>query len=146
MDNDFRYLLRVRFSECDGQNVVFNARYVEYVDVAVTEYMRHMWGDHKEVLASGTDSQVVNVNVSWKQSASFDDVLVISLKTAKLGNSSFTLVAEFRNYETDELIANAEVVYVMVSAGDHKKMTIPQHLREQLECGAPGVVVNHAGV
>ena len=36
----FRYYLRVRYSECDAQKVVFNGRYGEYVDLAVTEYMR----------------------------------------------------------------------------------------------------------
>jgi acyl-CoA thioester hydrolase len=36
----FRYYLRVRYSECDSQKVVFNARYGEYVDLAVTEYVR----------------------------------------------------------------------------------------------------------
>jgi acyl-CoA thioesterase FadM len=35
-------LVRVRFAECDAQNVVFNARYGDYVDVAVSEYYREV--------------------------------------------------------------------------------------------------------
>jgi acyl-CoA thioester hydrolase len=38
--NPFRYYLRVRYSECDAQKIVFNARYGEYVDLAVSEFMR----------------------------------------------------------------------------------------------------------
>jgi len=36
----FRLLLRVRYGECDAQQVVFNARYGDYVDVAATEFYR----------------------------------------------------------------------------------------------------------
>src|SRR5262245_38413749 len=34
----FRFLLRVRYGEVDAQKVVFNARWGDYVDLAVTEY------------------------------------------------------------------------------------------------------------
>ena len=34
----FSTRLRVRYAEIDGQRVVFNSRYLEYADVAATEY------------------------------------------------------------------------------------------------------------
>jgi len=39
---DFRFLhrLRVRWAEVDMQKIVFNAHYLMYFDVAVTEYWR----------------------------------------------------------------------------------------------------------
>ena len=40
----FRLLLRVRYGECDAQQVVFNARYGDYVDVAATEFYRAVFG------------------------------------------------------------------------------------------------------
>jgi len=33
MKEEFCYLLRVRYAECDAQKVVFNAKYVEYIDM-----------------------------------------------------------------------------------------------------------------
>ena len=33
----FRLRLRVRYNECDAQGIVFNARWVDYVDIAVGE-------------------------------------------------------------------------------------------------------------
>jgi acyl-CoA thioester hydrolase len=33
-------LLRVRFSEVDAQGLVFNSRYLEYIDAGFTEFMR----------------------------------------------------------------------------------------------------------
>jgi acyl-CoA thioesterase FadM len=40
----FRYLLRVRYGECDAQKIVYNARYGDYVDLAATEFLRAIWG------------------------------------------------------------------------------------------------------
>ena len=33
-----RVLIRVRYGECDAQGVLFNARYMDLVDVAFTEF------------------------------------------------------------------------------------------------------------
>jgi len=129
--NNFRYLLRVRYSECDAQKVVFNGKYAEYVDIAATEFTRAIWGNYDDVLAMGVDCQVVNLTISWQAPSSF---------------SSYTLAFEISNYETGLKIASAEVVYVMVSATEYSKMAIPEGLKLKLEKGAPNRVVNHSGV
>ena len=36
--------LRVRYGECDAQGIVFNANYVAYFDVAITELWRDTVG------------------------------------------------------------------------------------------------------
>jgi acyl-CoA thioester hydrolase len=38
-DFAFFYPLRVRWSEVDPQNIVFNPNYLVYADIAMTEYM-----------------------------------------------------------------------------------------------------------
>ena len=35
----FRYYTRVRYQDCDSQHVVFNARYGDYIDLAITEFL-----------------------------------------------------------------------------------------------------------
>jgi hypothetical protein len=40
MAGPFCYYLRVRYSECDPQKVVFNSRYSDYVDTASTEFFK----------------------------------------------------------------------------------------------------------
>lgn len=142
---EFTHLLRVRYSDCDAQKVVFNGKYAEFIDVAATEFTRHIWGHYNDVLAMGVDSQVVNLNISWKASSSFDDVLAISVKAGHIGNTSYCLEFEISNFETQELVATAEIIYVLVSATEFTKMPIPENLRNKLEQGAPGVVVDHAG-
>ena len=36
VEDQFTLLLRVRYGECDAQEVVFNARYADYIDIAMT--------------------------------------------------------------------------------------------------------------
>ncbi len=142
---DFTHLLRVRYSDCDAQKVVFNGKYAEFIDVAATEFTRHTWGAYNQVLAMGIDSQVVNLNISWRASSRFDDVLAISVKAGHIGNTSYRLDFEITQFSTQELVATAEIVYVMVSATEFNKTPIPENLKQKLEQGAPGVVVDHAG-
>ncbi|MBU8789238.1 hypothetical protein KM885_00395 [Oceanobacillus caeni] len=42
MDYQFSHRLRVRYSEIDGQKVVYNSHYLTYIDVAVTEYFEQV--------------------------------------------------------------------------------------------------------
>jgi len=145
MDKDFCYLLRVRYAECDAQKVVFNGRYVDYIDVAMTEFTRVIWGDYNDVVAAGIDYQVVNVSVDWKAPAHFDNVLAITIKADHIGTTSFSLSVHFYSHDNTTLIASAKIVYVMVSTAQHIKTAIPDDMRLALEKGAPNVTIDHAG-
>ncbi len=146
MTNDFCYLLHVRYAECDAQKVVFNARYADYADIAVGEFSKAIWGSYQDLLAIGIDNQVISYSINWSAPARFDDVLAITVKPNKVGNTSYSLHVDFYNYDTQVKIASAEIVNVMVSASDHKKMIIPENMRQQFESGARGVEIDHAGV
>ncbi len=145
MRDEFCHLLRVRYSECDAQKVVFNGRYVDYIDIAVTEFLRVIWGNYDDMLSKGIDSQVVKLSINWKAPAHFDDVIAITVKSIRIGSSSYTLQVDFYNHKTAVDIASAEITYVMVSAGEHKKMEIPKDMRKKLAEGSPGKRIDHAG-
>ena len=145
MTQPFRLLLRVRYGECDAQQVVFNARYGDYVDVAATEFYRAVFGSYQALLEQGLDSQVVRMVTDWSAPARFDDVLQLEVSTLRLGNSSFALQVDIRRQADQAAIARAEVTYVMVDAQAFTKTPIPEAIRAQLERGAPDVTVNQAG-
>lgn len=145
MEEGFTHLLRVRYSECDAQKVVFNAKYIEYIDVAVTEYMRSLFGGYNRLLEMGLDNQVVALHVDWKASARFDDVIAIGIRTQAIGNTSFQLKLTFVNNQSKETIATADITYVMVSTDTYQKTPVPAQLRALLNSGGAGVISNHAG-
>lgn len=146
MSSAFQMLLRVRYGECDAQQVVFNPRYADYVDVAVTEYYRALFGGYQYFLDRGLDCQVVNLQIQWKSSARFDDVLSLSIEQKHLGSTSYSLSVQIKHQSENRLVADAEIVYVMVDAKTFEKVSIPDDIRQKLDCDALGCVVNQAGV
>ena len=119
---------------------------MEYIDVAFTEFTRVIWGDYNDILSSGIDSQVVSLNIDWISPSYFDDVLSIKVKAVHIGKTSYTLQVDFTNHASGSKIASAKIVYVMVSAIEHKKIQIPEKFKLQLSHGAPGVISDHAGI
>ena len=145
MPQPFCFRFRVRYNECDAQQVVFNARYGDYVDLAMTEFMRAMGCDYNQLLAQGLDNQVVKLTTEWQSSARFDDVLNAFVSVKQLGNTSFTLEAEILHADDGRAIASSQAVYVMMTTEPFAKTPVPDDLRELLQTGAPGVVVDQSG-
>lgn len=139
----FRFLFRVRYGECDAQKVVFNARWGDYVDVAITELARTIWGPI-DGSPYGLDYRLVRQVLEWRAPARFDDVLEARIRAVKLGTTSFTVATEFRRHGEDAVLVTAETVYVVTDEHGQKR-PIPDAHRAALERGAPGVVVDHAG-
>ncbi len=145
MTDNFKVFIRVRYAECDAQQVVFNARYADYADLAVTEYLRALFGSYQRLLDQGIDTQVVRLAIDWKASARFDDILEIGMETSHIGNSSYTLRLQFSDKQSRREIAIAEIVYVMVTPVEHRKKAIPAFYREALQAGAKGKAVDYSG-
>jgi acyl-CoA thioester hydrolase len=141
----FRLFLRVRYSECDAQGIVFNARYGEYMDVAACEYSRAVFGG-VDGTTTGIDWRLVRQVTEWKAPARFDDVLEIAVSTRRVGTTSFTLSSVFCRHPGGPVLAEIETVYVVVDPGRGEKRPIPERHRGALERGAPGVRVDFAGV
>lgn len=144
MPQPFRYYLRVRYAECDAQKVVFNAHYGHYLDLASLELFRAL-GLANQMVNGPLDYQLVKQTIEWKAPARFDQVVEISLRAARLGNTSFTLAAEFRIAGQEAVIATAETVYVLVDAATLAKTTIPPDVRQALTRSAEGMHIDHAG-
>jgi acyl-CoA thioester hydrolase len=141
----FRFRFRVRYAECDAQSVVFNARYADYVDISVNEYIRTLFGDYQQLLDQDLDIQVVSLNLNYRAPAKFDDVLEAQITAGRIGNTSFTLHLAFHRHGDDTLVAEADITYVLIRPSEMAKTPVPDSIRELLEEGAPGVLVSHAG-
>ncbi|AFZ68210.1 acyl-CoA thioesterase [Deinococcus peraridilitoris] len=140
----FRYLLRVRYSECDAQKVVFNARYGEYIDLATTELMRAV--GFGEALGSGElDYQLVKQVIEWNAPAQFDQVLELSVWAEHLGTTSFTLRTDIRIAGQERVICSAQTVNVQVDGQTLTKKPLSPELRSALQSGAAGRSTDHAG-
>ena len=138
----FRYYLRVRYDECDAQKVVFNARYGVYTDLAVGEFFRAL-GYGEQMVSGELDYQLVKQTTEWKAPARYDDVLEATVRTVKLGTTSFVLGVTFRIAGKPDPIARVETVYVLVDHATLAKRALPDDLRAALERGVEAVT-DHA--
>lgn len=141
----FRYRFRVRYNECDAQRVVFNARYADYVDLAMTEFMRALGCGYVDLLARGLDNQVVRLVLDWRAPARFDDVLEARVRVARLGRTSFTLAHEIAHADSGDLLCIAEAVYVLMTTEPFAKTPLPDDLRAALADGAGGALIDQSG-
>ncbi len=144
MTEPFRYLLRVRYGECDAQGIVFNARWGEYVDLAAGEYTRALFGAADPV-ATDFDVRLVKQVMEWRASARFDEVLELRVRTLRIGTTSYATATEVHRFSDRRHLADCETIYVSVELGSATKRSIPPRHRALLEAGARGVVVDHAG-
>ena len=81
----------MRYSEIDGQGVVFNAHYLTYFDTTITEYFRALGYDqYADAKQTGEDFHVVKSVIEYKAPVRFDEQLDVGARVARIGNSSLT--------------------------------------------------------
>ena len=117
LPSDFTFLhpLRVRWSECDAQQIVFNANYFLYYDIAIWEWTRALgyagWAAAPEFITAHAEAD-------FKAPAKFDDDLQIGMRCARLGSKSMDIAGAI--FRGDALLNVGKLVYVQVNNGTHE--------------------------
>jgi acyl-CoA thioester hydrolase len=128
----FAHELRVRYGECDPQGIVFNANYLLYFDVAVTELWREALGGWHAMVERGVDVVVAEANLRFRAPARFDDVIAVGARVASFGTTSLKLDLDIRR--DGELLVEGWLRQVFVDANTWAKTEIPGWAREALGC------------
>jgi acyl-CoA thioester hydrolase len=128
LSEPFRHRLRVRYNECDPQGIVFNANYLTYFDITITELWREAMGSWMEVVASGADMVVAEVGIRYRNALRFDDEFEVAASIARLGKTSMTvsLVVE----RDGDRVVEGEIRYVAIDPKAGAKTPIPDKIRE----------------
>jgi acyl-CoA thioester hydrolase len=126
----FSHTLRARYAECDIQGVVFNAHYLAYFDISMTELWRAAFGGYNEMLARGLDMVVGEARLRFRGAARFDDELQVSVAITELGKTSIHSL--HRISRNNELLVEGEMRHVLVDRETLEKTSIPDWAREGL--------------
>lgn len=132
---DFSTRLRVRYAEIDGQKVVFNSRYLEYADVALTEYWRWL-GLAQLPEWRGMEFHVARATVDFKAPFRYDDEIDCWARTERVGTSSLTSRIELCHVRTGALHTVIELVHVNVDLDAGKPSPVPERVRERMLAGS----------
>jgi acyl-CoA thioester hydrolase len=128
----FRHYLRVRYHETDQQGIVYHARYLEYLDVAMTEYFRFLGWDYLALVAEGCDPSLVTTTLEFHQPARVEEEISISVHPIRVGLSSFTLSFEICRCTDSQRLLSASTAYVNLDPKIGKSRPLPQRVREKL--------------
>jgi acyl-CoA thioester hydrolase len=127
----FAHRLRVRWAELDPQRIVFNANYLMYFDVALSEYMRAIGFKYPDGLAKyGCDIVAANASLDFRDSARYDDELLVTARVDYLGRTSL----RFRMgcFRDETLLVEGRLVYVNVTLGEHRPAPLPEAFVEKV--------------
>jgi acyl-CoA thioester hydrolase len=128
----FEHRHRIRYHETDQQGIVYHARYLEYLDVAMTEYFRHLGWSYPQLVAEGCDPSIVRTALNFKRPASFEDEIVIALWPVRVGSSSFTLQFDITDAEGRQPLLDAQTVYVNFDPASRRARPLPAAVRDRL--------------
>lgn len=129
---ELRHRLRVRYSDCDPQGVLFNANYLTYFDIAMTELWRESIGPYEQAMAAhGVDMVVAEARVRYLAAVRFDDEVDLLARIVKLGTTSMT--TSFTLEHDGRSAAEGEMRHVFVRFGTSEKTAIPEPVRAALQ-------------
>ncbi|MBU2531345.1 MAG: acyl-CoA thioesterase [Alphaproteobacteria bacterium] len=132
-DYKFFHRFRIRYSEIDGQGIVFNAHYLTYFDQGITEYFRALCYDYKaETQRTGHDFHTVRTLVEYAKPIEFDEEIDVCVKAGRIGRSSIRLDFEIHGRDREDFRASGEVVWVYTNQETHKSAAVPDDLVERL--------------
>ena len=130
MGEPFVHELRVRYAECDAQGVVFNAHYLAFTDIGMTELWRVAFGSYDAMLEKGFDIVVADAQLRFLGPARFDDLLTVEVEVARLGNTS--IVTNHRFNRDGEQLAEVAIRHVFVERDTASTTPIPDWARQGL--------------
>ena len=131
MSAPFRHRLRVRYHECDPQGIVFNANYLAYADIAITELYRDAFGSWDAAMAEhALDAVVAEANVRFRTPLRFDEEFDLVVTIPRLGETSTTTRVEMER--DGEMAAEVEVRHVFVDPEKLVKTAMPEKVRATL--------------
>lgn len=129
-DYRFSHRLKVRYSEIDGQKIVFNAHYLTYIDVAVTEYFQQIL-PHE--MGTAFDFVLAKSTLEYRKAAHLNDWLTIWCRMERIGTKSMTMKFIVTREDEDDPILLAEIIYVSVDPQSHTPCPVPNFVRERIE-------------
>ena len=126
----FTHPLRVRFGECDPHGIVFNANYVAYFDVAITELWREALGSWAAMVERGVDAVVGEVNARFHAPARADELLELRVWIEGFGTTSVRIRVDVAR--EGFVLVEGSLRYVFVDAESWAPVPIPEWLRDGL--------------
>lgn len=109
---------------------VSNQRFLDFLEDARWSYLDAIGLNYDEFAKRGVFLALVNINVNFRAPSFLGDVLIIETVVDRIGNRSITVKQKMYNKKNQQIILDAEVVYVIVELATGKSIPIDNEMRE----------------
>jgi acyl-CoA thioester hydrolase len=130
LEKAFRHTHRVTYSECTVGNHIYYSRYLDLLEEARGEFFRSVGLTFLDLQEQGFTFPVLEVRVSYKAAARYDDLIDISIQVGSLEKIRLTFLYEVRN-RAGGLLVVAQTVHVCATL-EGKPRRFPPELLERL--------------
>jgi tol-pal system-associated acyl-CoA thioesterase len=128
----FIWPVRVYYEDTDAGGVVYHSQYLNFLERARTEWLRHFGFEHARLRNDFNVVFVVHsLQIQFKKSAKLDDLLSIASHVDEIGRASFSFLQTINvNQQT---LVTAQVKLACVNASNFKPMAFPRSLLEKID-------------
>ena len=110
---------------------MFNANYLAFFDVIITEFWREAIGGYNAMIEAGADMMVAESRIRFLGPAAFDEELDFELRVARLGNTSLGTLIDAS--VGDRPVVAGEMRHVFIDPASKSKRSMPEDIRAALE-------------
>ena len=129
----FEWPVQVYWEDTDAGGVVYHSQYLNFMERARTEWLRHLGfiqTEMREML--GVLFVVRHIDMHYKKPAKFDDALIVRTCLINQGRSFITFEQSILRGE--EMLTSATVKVVCIDAEKFKPVSIPKLMLQRFEC------------
>lgn len=123
--------VKVRYAETDQMGVVYHGNYAQYLEIARIEWLDALGISYKRMEEQGIMLPVYELNLKYKKSARFDDVLRIETTLLKKPGVRIEFSYQIFNQE-DELLTEARTILVFMDMKQQRPIKCPLYVLEKL--------------
>ena len=128
----FIWQVRVYYEDTDSGGVVYHSNYLNFMERARTEWLRHL-GFEQTYLSDVLKVMFVvhSAQIAFKKPAKFNDLLIIDSALGKIGRGSLEFLQKI--YVNQQLLIEAVIKVACVDADTFKSSAIPTAIKVKME-------------
>lgn len=120
--------IKLKWSDMDAQGHINNLEYIRYMEECRVQWLQQLVMDKQEYIPV-----VVSVQAEYLQELVYPGEVTVLMYGSSVGRSSFMTHYEVVRGEDEQLVSRGNAKIVVLSASDHRPVSVPNELRALLE-------------
>lgn len=124
--------IRVRYGETDQMGVVHHGNYALYLEMGRIEWLRKLGISYKSMEENGVMLPVVSLNINYKKSAVYDDVINVKTQLKNMPTARIEFEYEITN-EKGDILTTANTTLVFIDMKTNRPIKAPQYILDAIK-------------